>query len=307
MAGGFILLATCVFLQAAAHSPAARALTNCTTSEAGVTPEEQNMLSLFNGARAAAGVGPLKFSPTLNRAAAWKSADPSALPPAFSHTDSLGRDPFTRMADCGYPPSYQGENIAYGSTSSQAIFDLWMGSPGHRANILSANYTVAGIGQHGTAWTADFGSVDDSGSGGSPTNTPTPTSTNTPTPTHTPTQPGSPTPTGTSTPTSTPTPTSTSTPTPTNTPTSTPTPPGGVHLALFAGLNLVTYAGPEATPATAFASLVDALIDAYRWDAATFRWDHFAPRTPAYAQSISRLKAGDALFIHLSRDATWSY
>src|SRR5512141_2071199 len=74
-----------------AVSPA-RALANCDTAEDGITTSEQQMLDLINQARAQAGVGSLKLSAALNRAAAWKSADTASngLGTGFSHTDSLG-------------------------------------------------------------------------------------------------------------------------------------------------------------------------------------------------------------------------
>ena len=40
---------------------------------------------------------------------------------------------------------YSGENIAAGQTNTKQVFDAWMNSPGHRANILSPNYTQMGI------------------------------------------------------------------------------------------------------------------------------------------------------------------
>lgn len=41
-----------------------------------------------------------------------------------------------------------GENVLRGpyGMSAQAMFDAWMASPGHRANILSASFTSIGIG-----------------------------------------------------------------------------------------------------------------------------------------------------------------
>lgn len=42
--------------------------------------------------------------------------------------------------------SYAGENVAYGYSSGTAVVRAWMGSPGHRANILNRNYRQMGIG-----------------------------------------------------------------------------------------------------------------------------------------------------------------
>ncbi|MGE5596644.1 MAG: CAP domain-containing protein, partial [Hyphomicrobiales bacterium] len=146
----------------------------------------------------------------------------------LSHNDSTGRDPLTRIRDCGYPGGYWGENVLVGSTTAQGAFDLWKSSPGHYANMTNPVFRVIGIGQHGSYWTADFGSIDDSGQPGpTPTNTPTPIRTNTPTPTATAT--ASPTPTSTATASPTPISTATESPTPTPIPTRAPDSTGRWH------------------------------------------------------------------------------
>lgn len=145
----------------------ASALTNCDTSTADLDAAEQQVIELFNQARAQNGLAPYKVSPNLNRAAAWKSADPSATGSggyAFSHTDSLGRLPSQRAQDCGYGGG-AGENIAFGFGSAQSVVDAWLNSPGHRAAILGG-YKVVGVGRIGSAWTANFGMYDDSGQSG---------------------------------------------------------------------------------------------------------------------------------------------
>ena len=56
-----------------------------------------------------------------------------------------------------------GENIAAGYPTPEAVVAGWMASPGHRANILSADFTEIGIGvttgggKFGTYWTQEFG------------------------------------------------------------------------------------------------------------------------------------------------------
>lgn len=166
----------------------AAALTNCDTTTAELDAVELEVIALFNQARAQnGGLAPLKASPNLSRAAAWKSADPSATGSGgyqFSHTDSLGRSHIARARDCGYASSNVAENIAWGFGSAQSVVTAWLNSPGHRAAILG-NYQVVGIGKAGTAWTAMFGTLDDSlpGAGGAPSapSTPTPAAA-TPTP-----------------------------------------------------------------------------------------------------------------------------
>jgi uncharacterized protein YkwD len=173
----------------------AEALTNCDTNTADLDASEMEVIELFNQARAQNGLAPYRISPNLNRAAAWKSADPSASGSAFSHTDSLGRMPSQRAQDCGYGGG-AAENIAWGFGSAQSVVNAWMNSPGHRAAILGG-YKVVGVGRVGSAWTANFGMYDDSGqsgdTGGSSASgpaTPTPfPPTSTPAPTAIPTPP----------------------------------------------------------------------------------------------------------------------
>ncbi len=243
MRGGGIGLATAsallVMLAAMAvleRGRQAAALANCTppAGEEGLNGAELSMLAAINAERSSRGLGALTNSPSLSRAAAWKSFDSSAGGGGFGHVDSLGRNPTTRARDCEYGGAV-GENIAYGYPGAAATLAAWMSSAGHAANILGGGYRVVGLGVGpNNAWTADFGSVDDSGGGSPPppptstpyeppTNTPyvPPTSyvpaTNTPyvPPTFTPYVPGG----GPLNP-----PTATRTPRPTRTPTATPTP-----------------------------------------------------------------------------------
>ncbi|PFG75174.1 CAP domain-containing protein [Tepidiforma thermophila] len=207
----------------------ADALTNCSVTHDALDSEEQAFLALINQYRAQNGLGPLTISTNLNRAAAWMVED-MATKGYFSHTDSLGRSPYQRAIDCGYP-SGAGENLAAGSSwsTAQAAFEAWRNSPGHNQNMLTSFYQQIGIARYyragspyGWYWATNFGATNDGTGGGgagqptaTPTNTPTatPTSTSTPTPTNTP-----------ATPSPSPSPTSTPTPLP---PTATPTPPGG--------------------------------------------------------------------------------
>ena len=116
----------------------------------------------------------------------------------FSHTDSLGRDPFQRMADSGYTyNAWKGENLAAGSDTPQLTFQLWRDSPGHNANMLNPNFVVVGLAKahdpdstYGWYWAAEFGGYDEGGSPPpsppEPTLTPEPSPTSPPTPTLTP-------------------------------------------------------------------------------------------------------------------------
>jgi uncharacterized protein YkwD len=189
--------------------------------------DEEALLDLINGHRVDNGLSPLSISPTLTDAALWMSRD-MAENDYFSHTDSLGRDPFQRMADFGYDyNTWKGENLAAGSDTPQMTFELWRESSGHNANMLSSNFVVVGLAKaygpnstYGWYWAAEFGGYDEAGS--PPPSPPEPT----PTPEPPPPSPPEPTPTPEPPPPSPPEPTPTPEPPPTTpAPTQTPEPP----------------------------------------------------------------------------------
>lgn len=127
--------------------------------------EENQFLQLINQYRASKGLGNLSLSDSLNSAARWMSND-MANKNYFSHTDSQGREFFKRIADFGFKPFTQGENIAagYSYDKAAAALEAWKNSPGHNANMLNGNYSVIGIARAYTPnstyhwyWTTDFG------------------------------------------------------------------------------------------------------------------------------------------------------
>ncbi len=149
-----LFLLTLLILQSPASAPAAAPLDS----------QEQALLLLINQYRSANGLRPLAIDPQLQDAARWMSVD-MANKNYFSHTDSLGRDPFQRMAAFGYNYNVaKAENLAAGATSADTAFELWRHSPGHNANILGSELVAVGIGRasnpssaYGWYWTADFG------------------------------------------------------------------------------------------------------------------------------------------------------
>jgi uncharacterized protein YkwD len=126
--------------------------------------EEQAFLIIINEYRSTQGLGTLALDPQLNSIALWMAND-MASNDYFSHTDSLGRDPFVRMDQMGYDyNTYRGENLVAGTEGAQAAFEQWTGSSGHKANMLGVNYTVIGIGRafdpgsvYGWYWATEFG------------------------------------------------------------------------------------------------------------------------------------------------------
>lgn len=202
-----------------------------TYADASIDAEEQAFITLLNQYRESNDLPPLLIDPGIGQAADWMSSD-MGVNNYFSHTDSLGQSPWTRMCNYGYCyNTWKGENIAAGYTTGASVFQGWKDSPGHNANMLNVNYRVMGVARvytsgsdYGWYWTNDFGGYVAPGT--SPTATPPPAPTATPSPTPTPLPTASPTPTTPPRPTATPvpTPTASATPAPTDTPTATPTP-----------------------------------------------------------------------------------
>lgn len=108
----------------------------------------REVLELVNKERTKAGLAELKMSSALNDVAAVRAKE---LTEEFSHTRPNGRDCFTALTDAGIQYSSVGENIAAGQATPQKVVTSWMNSEGHRANILSEDYTHMGIGYYHTS------------------------------------------------------------------------------------------------------------------------------------------------------------
>jgi len=121
------------------------------------------VLALTNAERADAGLGPLESSPELT-AAAQAYAEVLSQGGCFEHTCGPVPELADRLGQAGYVGWQRiGENIAAGYPTPEAVIAAWLASPGHRANLLSADYTEMGVGMvsvatgYGTYWAADFG------------------------------------------------------------------------------------------------------------------------------------------------------
>jgi uncharacterized protein YkwD len=123
------------------------------------------LLDLHNKARAVAGRKPLTIDWRLAAAAVgW--ADEMARMGRMTHF-AHGSDPWSRIKAKGYPytaPSSVSENADRGGpgiTDAQ-VMKNWMGSPGHRRNVLSQTFVHMGVGRTTgsdgrTYWCVDFG------------------------------------------------------------------------------------------------------------------------------------------------------
>lgn len=140
--------------------------------------EESAFLTIINNYRAQNGAGALQVSLTLENASLWMSND-MATHNLTGHTDSLGRDTFSRLTAFGYPyTGWWGENVAGGFPDAQSVFNGWLNACdpdasgnctyAHRNNMLNGNFKAIGIGRTYNAssnyqwyWVTDFGGVLD--------------------------------------------------------------------------------------------------------------------------------------------------
>ncbi len=130
------------------------------------------LLTLTNRARRDAGVSPLKFSYQLGQAAQGYAED-LATQNFFDHVGEDGSTMLTRIEATGYELIAAGENIAAGQRTAASVFEGWMNSPGHRDNILKADFTEVGFGRfdapnssdYGQYWVQNFGKPEQGATG----------------------------------------------------------------------------------------------------------------------------------------------
>jgi uncharacterized protein YkwD len=119
-------------------------------------------VQLVNNHRASLGLRTLVVSSALEGSAVWKARH-MAMYGYMAHDDPappVARSIGERMQACGVTGGW-GENIAYGYTTAQAVFNGWLNSAGHRLNIENPNWLAIGSGaatsSSGTFWAHTFG------------------------------------------------------------------------------------------------------------------------------------------------------
>ena len=161
-----------------------RAISSASCDDTHLVPTRSNSarieaatLCLVNVQRARHGERALRPNADLARSAAAHSEDMVARN-YFDHTSPGGETVLDRIKASTYLPPRAGytlgENIALGTmqlATPAAIVESWMKSPGHRANILDAEFRDSGLGvvapaperygrgQRGATYTQQFGAV----------------------------------------------------------------------------------------------------------------------------------------------------
>lgn len=112
------------------------------------TTATAQLLELVNRDRAAHGCAPVALHPDLT-AQSQAHAEQQAAADRMHHSDGpTGFDTW-------------GENVAVGYDTAAEVHDAWMASPGHRANVLTCEFTHMGAGAADAAdgtryWTEQF-------------------------------------------------------------------------------------------------------------------------------------------------------
>jgi uncharacterized protein YkwD len=133
------------------------------------------LLGQVNALRTAHGLSVLRLSPALTAAANAHSTEMARVG-YFSHNSANGASFSSRIGRFyplrGFHSWSVGENLLWGAPDIGALraFNLWLGSPMHRANLLSPRWREIGIGamhsskapglyggRPATVVTADFG------------------------------------------------------------------------------------------------------------------------------------------------------
>jgi uncharacterized protein YkwD len=117
-----------------------------TGPQPGAVVAADSVLDLTNAARADARVAPLVASAELDAVARAHARD-MAERRYFSHTTPDGVTFTQRLTANGVAYRRAGENIA-GNSSAAGAVAAWLGSSGHRANILSGGFGRLGVGIH---------------------------------------------------------------------------------------------------------------------------------------------------------------
>lgn len=123
---------------------------------------QRDLLGSINSYRSSYGLTPLTLDKSLCRSA--DSHSQSMIDKDFYGHENTS----ARVKKFGYKGKYVGENIAVGYATVPAVFNAWINSIEHRANILNPNFKQTGISLKYAAqdlgvvnyryyWTQEFG------------------------------------------------------------------------------------------------------------------------------------------------------
>jgi uncharacterized protein YkwD len=103
-----------------------------------------SLLVEINRVRTEEGLAPLVGDERLDRAAETRMRDMEELG-YWGHRSPEGRSPFEALRLNGFAFRSAGENLARGFETPLMLVLGWLESPGHRRNLLSADFAAIGI------------------------------------------------------------------------------------------------------------------------------------------------------------------
>jgi uncharacterized protein YkwD len=131
----------------------------------GLTWETRLLRDMHNNYRQTIGRTRLRVDHRL-QASAQGHANWMAANQTMSHTGAGGTTPLQRAVAQGYSGSGYGigENIAFGYPDVNTVFQAWLASPGHKANIDNASFVHVGIAVATASngqryWAVEFGYI----------------------------------------------------------------------------------------------------------------------------------------------------
>ncbi len=99
--------------------------------------------SFVNQTRESVGLKPLVTNDKLTQAAQLKAQN-MVQNNYFDHVSPTGIKPWFWFSQAGYKFNYAGENLAVGFYDSLEVYNAWLNSPSHKANIINPHYTDVG-------------------------------------------------------------------------------------------------------------------------------------------------------------------
>lgn len=151
-----LMLGLAVGLGNTAMAEASEGDEDASAASSSSTSTAKEVLAILNAARAKAGCGPLKLNSKL-MAAAKVHARAMAEKNFFGHKGKDGSKFSSRFKRQGYSYRMAAENIAAGQSSATQVAHDWLGSPGHRKNIMNCKLKDTGI---AVAHQPDDGPID---------------------------------------------------------------------------------------------------------------------------------------------------
>lgn len=103
----------------------------------------EQVTELVNKERQKAGVGSVTLDDELSLAAQTRAEE---IAIEFSHDRPDGSSCFTVLTDQGITYTSTGENIASGQSTAKQVMNDWMGSAGHKNNIIRKSFSRMGVG-----------------------------------------------------------------------------------------------------------------------------------------------------------------